>query len=59
MAKVVLEKEKEKQDRIKTTERLKLLIEDKNRMETQYKVDLELIQTDFQIVKEHLVGITK
>lgn len=59
ISKVVAEKECEKNERLKTVERWKSVIEEKNKMEASFKLDMEQLANDFETVKKHLVGITK
>jgi len=51
-------KQEEKKFRLKIAERLKMLIDEKNKMEAAYKCDLQQVETDFEDLKNHLIHIT-
>lgn len=56
--KLLKDKDEDKHFRLKISERLKSLIEEKNRMEASYKLDYETLAKDFEDVKQHLMYIT-
>ena len=56
--KMVVEKDEEKKFRLRIAERLKMLIDEKTKMEAAYKCDLKQVETDFEDLKQHLVHIT-
>ena len=57
--KMVKEKEEEKTFRHKMAERLKVLIDEKNKMESNYKTELSQVSNDFEDLKQHLIYITR
>ena len=57
--KLLKEKSEEKTFRMKIAERLKMLIDDKNSMETTYKLELQQVSCDFEDLKQHLLHITR
>ena len=57
--KMVKEKEEEKTFRMKIAARLKLLIDEKNKMESNYKMELHHVSSDFEDLKKHLIHITR
>lgn len=58
ISKLFEEKEKERSEHLKTCDRLKSMIKEKNKMEASFKLDMEQLENDFETVKKHLVGVT-
>ena len=57
--KILKEKDEEKIFRSKMAERLKILIDEKNKMESSYKTELSQVSNDFEDLKQHLIYITR
>ena len=59
LAKLVQEKELDKNTKLNLTNRISNLLEERKEIESKFKADLEFIEEENKELKDHLVNITR